>query len=131
MKYVYPAIFTKEENGQYSIEFPDLEDCYTCGDDIQHGLIMAADVLALTMYDYEQEGWDIPSPSNMENIPVSENKFVNYIICDTMEYRKRYNNRAIKKSVTIPEWLNQEAMAKGINFSRLLQEALKERMGIG
>lgn len=53
---------------------------------------------------------------------------INYIVCDTMEYRKRHNNRAVKKTLTLPEWLNEEAMAIGINFSQVLQEALIQKI---
>ena len=126
-KYVYPAIFTPEENG-YSIIFPDLEGCYTCGDDLKDGLEMARDVLALVLYGYEKDGKEIPKPSERSVLKTNENEFVNYVVCDTMEYRKRFNNKAVKKTLTLPEWLNEEAMALGINFSQVLQEALLQRL---
>lgn len=122
-KYVYPAVFTPEEKG-YSINFPDLEGCFTCGDSLQDGLEMARDVLALVLYGYEKEEKSIPIPSGRNEIEVKNNEFINYVMCDTMEYRKRFNNRAVKKTLTLPEWLNEEAMALGINFSQVLQEAL-------
>lgn len=124
-KYVYPAIFTAEKSG-YSIHFPDLAECYTCGDDLEDGLEMAEDVLALTLYRYEVDGKRIPNPSPLESISLSNEEFVNYIKADTMTYRKRYRNKAIKKTLTIPEWLNEEAIALGVNFSQVLQEALLE-----
>lgn len=126
-KYVYPAIFTPEEKG-YSITFPDLEGCFTCGDSLQDGLEMARDALALVLYGYEKEERLIPVPSERTAIRVSEGEFVNYVMCDTMEYRKRFNNRAVKKTLTLPEWLNEEAMALGINFSQVLQEALLTKL---
>ena len=129
MKYVYPAIFTKEENG-YSVFFPDLEGCYTCGDDLEDALRMAEDVLAFTLYDYEKDSKAIPAPSDLKAIEVEDTDFVNYISCDTIEYRKMHNNKAVKKTLTIPEWLNEEATAKGINFSAVLQEALKTQLGL-
>ena len=123
-KYAYPAIFTLEEDGSYSINFPDLEGCYTCGDSLENGIEMAEDVLALVLYGYETDGRDIPVPSKLSTFSLSENEFVNYIACDTLEYRKMYNNKAIKKTLTIPEWLNESATAMGLNFSQVLQEAL-------
>lgn len=129
MKYVYPAVFTKEDHG-YSVFFPDLEGCYTCGDDLHDALMMAADVLAFTLYDYEKDNREIPEPGNLKTIETGDDEFVNYVACDTLEYRKLHNNRAIKKTLTMPEWLNEEAAAKGINFSAVLQEALKERLGV-
>ena len=102
-KYAYPAIFTPEEDGTYSIDFPDLEGCYTCGDSIEDGLEMAEDALALVLYGYEKDGREIPAPSVPSALTLSGNEFVNYVACDTMAYRKMYNNKAVKKTLTIPE----------------------------
>lgn len=127
-KYSYPAVFTPEENGAYSIIFPDLENCYTCGDNLTDGIIMAEDVLAYTLYDYEREGKEIPAPSSAASISIKEGEFVNFIACDTLAYRKRFSNTAVKKTLTIPEWLNEEGIAMGINFSQVLQEALMQKL---
>ena len=127
-KYAYPAIFTPEDEGGFSIRFPDLEVCYTCGDDIVDGLIMAEDVLALVLYGYEKDGRDIPLPSKETDIPLKNGEFVNYVACDTLEYRKIYSNKAVKKTLTIPEWLNEAATAMGLNFSQILQEALMSKI---
>ena len=126
-KYAYPAIFTTEETG-YSIVFPDLDGCYTCGESLEDGLDMARDALALILYGYEKDGREIPTPSKLKSLSVKENEFVNYVACDTLKYRKMYNNKAIKKTLTIPEWMNEEAMAIGINFSQVLQEALLQKL---
>ena len=127
-KYAYPAIFTPEEDGSFSINFPDLEGCYTCGDSLEDGIEMAEDALALVLYGYEKDGRPIPAPSTPATLSLSGNEFVNYIACDTMEYRKMYNNRAVKKTLTIPEWLNEAASAMGLNFSQVLQEALLQKV---
>lgn len=129
-KYAYPAIFTPEEDGTYSIDFPDLEGCYTCGDSIEDGLEMAEDALALVLYGYEKDGREIPAPSAPSSLTLSGNEFVNYVACDTMAYRKMYNNKAVKKTLTIPEWLNEAASSMGLNFSQVLQEALLQKMQI-
>lgn len=129
-KYSYPAIFTPEKNGLYSINFPDLENCYTCGDNLTDAIIMAEDVLAFTLYDYEKEKHEIPFPSESSSIQLNEGEFINYIACDTMEYRKMHNNKAVKKTLTIPEWLNEEAIAIGLNFSQVLQEALIQKVNM-
>lgn len=128
-KYVYPAIFTPEDDGSFSINFPDLEGCYTCGDNLTDGMEMAKDVLALVLYGYESECKPIPAPSSLSAFKTANGAFVNYVVCDTMVYRKMHNNRAIKKTLTIPEWLNEEATALGINFSQVLQAALMELTG--
>ena len=126
-KYAYPAIFTPEETG-YSIVFPDLESCYTCGDSLEDGLEMARDALALVLYNYEKEERLIPKPSEIDSISLTQGQFVNYVVCDTMVYRKMYNNKAVKKTLTLPAWLNEEATAIGINFSQVLQEALMQKL---
>ena len=127
-KYAYPAIFTPEEDGSYSINFPDLEGCYTCGNSLEDGIEMASDALALVLYGYEKDGREIPAPSAPAAIPLSGNAFVNYIACDTLRYRKMYNNKAVKKTLTIPEWLNEAAASMGLNFSQVLQEALLQKV---
>ena len=129
MKYLYPAIFT-EEDGGYSVLFPDLEGCYTCGDDIQDAFVMAEDVLAFTLYHYEAKGLPIPEPSEIGSIKVKENEFVSCVLADTLEYQKNHNNKAIKKTLTIPEWLNELATENNINFSQVLQNALKEQLHV-
>lgn len=127
-KYAYPAIFTPESEGGFSINFPDLEGCFTCGDDMADGLIMAADVLALVLYGYEKDGREIPSPSSEADISLQKGDFINFIACDTLEYRKMYSNKAVKKTLTIPEWLNESATAMNLNFSQILQEALLSKI---
>ena len=122
-KYIYPAVFTKEEEG-YSVDFPELESCYTQGDTLEDAMEMAEDVLALTLYEYEKNQRVIPEPTPIKQIITDEKEIVSLVMGDTLEYRKRYNNRAVKKTLTIPEWLNEEASALGVNFSQVLQEAL-------
>lgn len=126
-KYAYPAIFTSDGEG-YSIVFPDLKGCYTCGDSLEDGLEMAEDVLALTLYGYEKDGRPIPAPSDIDALTMAPGEFANYVFCDTIEYRKMYNNKSVKKTLTIPEWLNESALAMGINFSQVLQDALIDRI---
>ena len=127
-KYAYPAIFTPEEDGSYSINFPDLEGCYTCGDSLEDGIEMASPPHALVLYAYEKDVREIAAPSDPAGIPLSGNAFVNYIACDTLRYRKMYNNKAVKKTLTIPEWLNEAAASMGLNFSQVLQEALLQKV---
>ena len=129
--YVYPAVFTALEDGRYEVVFPDLEGCYTFGDDLKDAIEMAEDVLALTLYEYESDKMDIPVPSTRENIKLEGGQFVNYVAADTTEYRKRFNNKAVKKTLTIPEWMNEAAVTAGLNFSQVLQEALAQKLNMG
>ena len=128
-KYVYPAVFTEEESG-YSINFPDLENCFTSAETLGEGIKMANDVLCLMLYEMEESGEAIPAASSIHDIPVQKNEFVNFIACDTLEYRKFFDNKAVKKTLTIPSWLNDMAERAGVNFSATLQAALKQQLDI-
>jgi len=129
-KYVYPAIFTNEPDGGYSVLFPDIESCYTCGDDMADALEMAEDVLCLMLYDMEKAGKAIPVPSDCKTIKADDNSLVSLVRCDTETYRRFYENKSIKKTLTIPMWLNELAEHANINFSGILQDALKEHLHI-
>ena len=128
--YVFPAVFTALEDGRYEVYFPDLEGCYTFGDDLQDAIKMAQDVLALTLYEYEADERSIPEASERSMIDLKENEFINYVTADTLEYRKRFNSKAVKKTLTVPEWLNEAAVEAGINFSQVLQEALTKKLNL-
>lgn len=127
-KYVYPAIFAKEDNGSYSIRIPDIPGCYTAGDTLEDGLYMANDALCLMLYDMEERGIDIPPASDIRSISVGAGEFSTLVACDTLEYRKYFEARAVKKTLTIPAWLNTLAERNDINFSAVLQKALKSEL---
>ena len=131
-KYVYPAIFTPEEGGGYSVDFPDLKNCFTDADDLTNAMLRANDILCMTLYDLEEAGTEIPAPSTVHEMQskTTQNEFVTLIACDTIEYRKFHDNRAVKKTLSIPSWLNDMAERAGINFSGTLQEALKKQLNI-
>ena len=129
-KYVYPAVFTKEDEGGFSICFPDVDGCFTQGEDIQDGLDMASDALCLMLYHIEEEREPIPTPTDPLSIELDGNSFVSLVNCDTLEYRKFYDNKAVKKTLTVPSWLNSMAEQEGVNFSQVLQNALKERLQV-
>ena len=128
-KYVYPAIFTPEDGG-YSIRFPDFESCYTSALTLEEGLEMANDVLCLTLYGLEEDGGEIPRPSGVKELETAGEAFVSLVACDTVAYRKFYDHRAVKKTLTIPAWLNTMAERQGVNFSMTLQNALKRELHI-
>ena len=129
-KYVYPAIFTPEKEGGYSIAFPDVEGCFTQGKDMADGIEMAVDALCLMLYDMEEREEDIPAASDIKMVKCEADEIVTLIACDTLEYRMFYDNKADKKTLTVPHWLNVMAERKGANFSAILQRGLKEFCGI-
>lgn len=128
-KYVYPAIFTEEEAG-YSIRFPGFESCYTSAPTLEEGLEMAEDVLCLTLYEMEERGEPTPARLDSKDVPVSDGSFVTLIGCDTLEYRKLFDNKAVKKTLSIPAWLNTMAERQGLNFSAALQAELKRELDL-
>ena len=129
-KYAYPAVFQKEGE-LYSIAFPDLESCYTSAESVQEGLEMANDVLCLTLYEMEQEGETIPEPSGVNEVAHDDDAFVSLVACDTDWYRRFYESKSVKKTLSIPAWLNDLAEKNALNFSQVLQDALKNKLGIG
>ena len=130
MKYAYPAVFTKEEDG-YSVEFPDVDGCVTYGESLPAAMELASDALCLMLYDWEESGEKIPTPSDIHVLQAKqETAIVSMVCCDTLEYRKLYDNKAVKKTLTIPNWLNTVAERAGVNFSVVLQNALKQQLNI-
>lgn len=131
-KYVYPAIFSPEDGGGYSVRFPDIANCFTDGNDLVEAMQMAEDVLCLMLYDLEQAGKTIPAASAALDVQSQtvQGEFATLIACDTIEYRKFYDNQAVKKTLSIPSWLNDMAERAEINFSRTLQDALKQQLNI-
>lgn len=130
---IYPACFFKEDVG-YSVIFPDLNYLSTCGDTLDESMNMAIDCLAGYLYSAKLNNEDIPSPSPLDKIDAvsiakeigvdPSKSFVNLVAVDVDEYAKSHFNKSVKKTLTIPEWLNKEALSKNINFSQVLQEAL-------
>lgn len=87
-KYIFPAVFTPEPEGGYSVSFPDLDGCYTCGETLTESFEMANDVLALTLYGYEKDQKAVPSPGNPEKMPHKDGEIVNYVYADTAYYHE-------------------------------------------
>ena len=129
-KYVFPAVFTPEDIGGYSINFPDLPSCYTQGDDLKDGYKMAEDVASAVLVDLENEHKAIPAPSDPVSLHLEPGEFIALIGADTLAYRQATDNRAVKKTLSIPHWLNVLAERESVNFSQTLQEALTTRLGV-
>ena len=128
-KLFYPAIFHVADEGGFWITFPDLPECMTQGDNMQEAYEMVADALGLALTSREEEIQEIPSPSDINHIKLNSDEYCVIIEFDMLAYKKRTNSKAVKKTLTIPEWLNEEAMTLGINFSQVLQEALMQKIG--
>ena len=130
MKYVYPAIFRQEPEGGYFVFFPDIHRGGTHGEDMIDSMEMAEDFLCLALYDMEEDGEEIPTPSNIRSFDLQSDDFTTLISANTDDYRRRQENKVVKKTLTIPSWLNVKAEAARVNFSQTLQKALKEELKI-
>jgi predicted RNase H-like HicB family nuclease len=127
MKYVYPAIFV-EDDGKIGVDFPDIKGCHTFGDNLAEAMEMAKDVLEMMLASYEDDGQILPAPSRFEDIKTSG--FISYVLADTNEWRREFDSKAIKKTLSIPSWLNFRAERADINFSQTLKEALCQKLGV-
>jgi len=121
-KYTYPAIFVKEDNG-YFVKFPDIQPCYTQGSTLEEAVIMAKDVLESRIEVALQKGDSLPVPSNIDSLKGDK---VMLIVADIENIKSQ--TRFVKKTLSIPYWLNVAAEKEHINFSGVLQDALKERL---
>ncbi|WP_206922445.1 type II toxin-antitoxin system HicB family antitoxin [Alicyclobacillus suci] len=128
-RYVYPAVFTFEDDG-VSVEFPDLEGCFTGGADLMEATRLAKDVLAGFLSILEEDGDPIPPASTGENFDVAANQRVMLIEAWMPPYRDNYMDKSVNKTVTLPRWLKTAAEERHVNFSRVLQEALMHHLGI-
>lgn len=129
MKYAYPAVFTPLPGGGFDVKVPDLPGCRTCGSDLADAIFMAEDAVSMWLWDAESKAEAIP-PAR-EPVSLEPPQFINYVVADTDEYRKKHDNRAVKKTLSIPSWLNAQAEQAGVNFSQVLQDALKEKLHVG
>lgn len=128
-KHFYPAVFRKEDDG-YSVYFPDLEGCFTEGDTLEEAYNMAVDAVGLYLESDTVGVFNFPQTKELGNIKAAENETVVLIEFDELEYLKKHSNKSIKKTLSIPQWLNTMAEQNNINFSQVLQSALKERLNI-
>ncbi len=129
-KLYYPAIFQVEEEGGYSVFFPDIEGCNTQGETVEEAYDMAFDALSLTLSYLHDNKLDIPEPSRPQDVRLSTNQYVVIIQFDMQEYLRKHQSKAVKKTLSIPSWLNEVAMEQNINFSQVLQEALLNKINI-
>lgn len=127
-RYVYPAVFTQED-GAYSVVFPDLEIA-TSGESLVEAMDMAQDALCLMLYDLEERKEVPPAATDITALYYEPGSFASLIECDTMEYRRFYDSKAVKKTLSIPSWLNTMAEKEDINFSAVLQKALKAELNL-
>lgn len=126
-KLYYPAIFHNDADGFWA-EFPDLPGCVTDGDTMEETLAMAKEALEGYLFTAKDHGEAFPKPSDPTDIPTSGKDFVSFIEYDEAAYLREHDNRAVKKTLTIPAWLNTLAKEHNLNFSNILQNALRREL---
>lgn len=126
-RYIYPAIFTYEENKEIAIYFPDL-DVATSGTNDADALTSARELLGCVMYGLEEDKEEIPAPSKLNSIYITPEQKAVLIDVYMPSIRQANINKAVSRTVTLPAWLNAAALERNMNFSQILQDALKAQL---
>ena len=128
MKLTYPACFYKdEESDAYAVIVPDLPGCATGGDTLADAILMGVDAASGWVLTELEAGRPVPPSSDVDAIRPEQGGFVNLLALDMDAYTEKYGEKAVRKNLTIPAWLNTFAENNGINFSEVLQDALTVR----
>ena len=139
MKNAYPT-FIEKNNNDYLVFVPDMK-IYTEGKSIADAIEMARDAIGLKGIDFENDGDKFPEPSTPEQALIKAKEdadedfdyskgLLTYVDVDFSEYRKKHDNKMVRRNVTLPCWLNYAAEKAQLNVSKVLQEALKEKLAV-
>lgn len=128
-KYIYPAVISDDE-GKFFVEFPDLDDCFTEGDTLEEAVELAEDALSMMLAHFEDNDQPLPKPTVIDDVHKSDGDIATLVFADTVAWRRKLSTKSVKKTLTIPAWLNTAAEKHGLNYSQLLQEAIMEHVGI-
>jgi predicted RNase H-like HicB family nuclease len=122
MEYVYPAIFHRNEDESYTITYPDLPGCISEGKTLGNAMYMAQSALTQWIGYLADKKQDIPNASPTEKIKTPKGDFVNLIRAEVK------NTQAVKRTVSIPKWMDDKVVQSGLSLSRVLQDALREKL---
>ena len=122
----YPAIFTYED-GQYWVEFIDLDGCFSDGDTLAEAMENSIEAMGLYLEDLEEYP---KCTTNIKDIPLNDNQIISFVSINLDDHKRKYETKSVKKTLSIPAWLNTMAEKENINFSQVLQNALKEVLKI-
>lgn len=128
-RYFYPAVFTYEPDQEIAVDFPDLK-CATSGTNDDDALLSARELLGCVLAGLEEDGEEIPPPSPLASIKTQPNECAVLVDVYMPSIRQARVNRAVNRTVTLPAWLNAAALERNINFSQVLQDALKQQLHI-
>jgi len=122
MEYVYPAVFHQNKDESYTIIYPDLPGCVSEGKNLGNALFMAQSALTQWIGYLADKKQEIPNASPTENIKTSKSEFVNLIRAEVRDAH------AVKRTISIPKWMDDKVTQSGLSLSRVLQDALRERL---
>ncbi len=128
--YIYPAVFDYSDESGISVTFPDLPGCLPCAESTEEAVKNAKEALQLHLYGMEEDGEAIPGPTSVGSIKLGEHQTLFLTEVFMPPFREKMRKRYVKKTLSIPAWLNAEAEHRGINFSQVLQTALTEKLGL-
>lgn len=128
-RYIYPAVFSFETDG-IAIEFPDLPGCLPCAQTEEEAFKHAKEALELHLFGMEEDGEEIPEPSKVSEINLENNQAVVLIEAWMIPLRDKMATKSVNKMVTIPKWLIEAADRKDVNYSQILQQSLKDYLGV-
>lgn len=129
-RYVYPAVLTYEEGYEIAVTFPDLPGCATSGENDIEAISAGREALGLHLWGMEKDGDFLPEPSRPKDIELEPGEVVVLIDVYMPSIRLAQENRAVNRTVTLPAWLDARAKECGVNFSQLLQDAIKREINI-
>lgn len=128
--YVFPAIIEKLGVEDYNVKFLDFDYIISYGETLSDAFIMAEDALKMAIFDLYEEKKEIPQATSADDIKVNDKQTLILVKANLKDILKEYDNKAVKKTLTIPSWLNKKAEENNVNFSQLLQEALKSKLNL-
>lgn len=128
--YIFPAVITTLGENDYNVKFPDFDEIVTYGETLEDAYNMAEDALKLCLFDLYQDKEDIPEAQKINKIKLEQDQVAILVKVELKKVIREYDNKAVKKTLTIPSWLNTEAEKAHLNFSHVLQEGLKKQLNI-
>ena len=127
-RYLYPAILTYDDGCDIAVTFPDLPGCATSGETEAEAVAAGREALGLHLFGMEEDGDEIPTPTPAKAVQLDKGEVVAMIDVFMPSIRLNQKNKAVNRTVTLPAWLNAKALECGINFSQLLQDAIKREI---
>lgn len=128
-KYIFYGYFTKHNDNDFEVSFYDFNHITTCGETLEEAFIMAEDALKLELFDLYSDNKEIPK-ATLPSVKLDDNQISFVVKINLKDIVKQYDNKSVRKTLTIPSWLNKEAERNNVNFSQVLQEALKQKLNL-